>query len=80
MLLVYTDSGYMHCYLNDDRKVYGSLIGTIENFDIVTIYHSSNKNDAYFDNLRIYGNNVGGLSLIPLEPNNQITAFREPHH
>ena len=70
MLLVYTDSGYMHCYLNDDRKVYGSLIGTTENFDIVTIYHSG-VNDVYFDNLRVYGNNVGGLSLIPPEPNNQ---------
>ena len=79
MLLVYTDSGYIHCYLNDDRKVYGSLIGGTENFDIVAIYHSG-ITDAYFDNLGIYGNIGGGLSLIPLEPYNKITAFRETHH
>lgn len=70
MLIVFNDD-YFHCYLNDDRKVHGSIIGSSESFDIVNISYYGIAG-ASFDNLKVYNNNAvtgrmieNGLTTLP---------------
>ena len=54
ILLVCTEQGYIHCYYNGDRELYG-FAG--ETFDIVRISHFG-KSDLNADNLMIWGSNI----------------------
>tara|TARA_B100001250_G_scaffold141775_1_gene121303 strand:- start:40 stop:990 length:951 start_codon:yes stop_codon:yes gene_type:complete len=62
-ILMVFDNDYFHCYLNDDRKVYGSMTNSIEGFDIVNIYYYGIEG-ASFDNLKVYNSNATALKMI----------------
>jgi hypothetical protein len=68
ILLVCTETGYIHCYYNGNRELF-EFAG--ESFDIVRIAHIG-KSDAFFDNLLIWGNNINVIPTFLLSPENHI--------